>query len=463
MGDIPWPGDACALVDAFRSSERSPLEELEATLKAIESSALNAFSYIDADRAMDSARNAHISLPFGGVPLGVKELQPVSGWPYTEASLVFKDRVASHDSTMVARVRESGAVLVGATTASEFGGLNVSVTPLNGVTGNGWNPSRTAGGSSGGSAAAVSGGLVSIATGGDGGGSIRIPAGFNGLVGLKATAGRIPRGPFTEIFPLTVVNGCLARSVRDTARYFDVCNGYDPRDPYSLPRVEGWEQRLGTHELAGKTAVISPALGSAMVRPEVAGLVVEAGEFLVKAAGLKLVEVPVNVPELGLDWVLSNLVQLRRELGDKYPDCEADLTAEIAFGLRLAMEEFNLEMAAAVERHRTEANEAMADLFDQVDFVVGATNPDVAYPAEVTVNYEVGGEHVGVENNAALTIPSNMYGNPAISVPVGEVDSLPVGMQILSRHHTEQWLLDLALVMEKERPWPLVSPLSRHE
>ena len=97
----------------------------------------------------------------------------------------------------------------------------------------------------------MAGGLLPIATGSDGGGSIRIPAGFSGLFGLKATYGRIPKGPRAGVAPMTTVLGCLTRSVRDTARYFDACNGFDPRDPLSLPRVGGWEAALGTHDLAG--------------------------------------------------------------------------------------------------------------------------------------------------------------------------------------------------------------------
>src|SRR5260370_39076157 len=103
---------------------------------------------------------------------------------------------------------------------------------------------------------------------------------------MKGTAGRIPRGPFTMSAPLTVVLGCLARSVRDVARYYDVANGFDARDPYSLPRIDGWERELGTHELSGRRAVITPTLGSAMVRPEVAEVVTSAGEALCRLAGL---------------------------------------------------------------------------------------------------------------------------------------------------------------------------------
>ena len=456
--DAPWPGDACSLVDAFRAGERSPVEELDASLAAVEASGLNAFASLDVDRAREVAAAADVALPFGGVPLGVKELEPVAGWPATEASLALADRTWPYSSTMVERLRGAGAVPMGATTASEFGGLNVSVTRLHGVTRNPWDPSRTTGGSSAGSAAAVAGGLVPIATGGDGGGSIRIPAGFCGLLGMKGTYGRIPRGPRTAIQPLTVLLGCLARSVRDVSRWYDVCAGFDRRDPYSLPKVDGWERDLGTRDLAGKRAVVVPDLGSAVVRPEVADLVVAAGEQLATDAGLRLVDVPVTLPGLGTEWALTNLVQLREELGDLWPGCADDLTREIAFGLRFAEEVFDLGTAGRAEKARTEANEAMAALFDQVDFVIAATNPDVAFPAEVGLNTRVGDRKAGPENNGALTIPANVVGNPAVSIPVGDVGGLPVGLQVIGRHHEDALLLDLAHVVERERPWPLVAP-----
>jgi Asp-tRNA(Asn)/Glu-tRNA(Gln) amidotransferase A subunit family amidase len=458
MTDTPWLGDACSLVDAFRSGERKPADEVEAVLAAIAASRLNALPFVDAAGARAAAAAPEVALPFGGVPIGVKELESVEGWPYTEASLVFADRVAPRSTTMVRRLDAAGVVKVGQTAASEFGGLNVSVTKLHGVTHNPWQAGRTAGGSSGGSAAAVAGGLVPIATGGDGGGSIRIPAGFCGLVGMKGTAGRIPRGPRTEIAPLTVVVGCLARSVRDVARWYDVCSGHHPRDPYSLPRIDGWERDLGTHDLQGRTAVIAPTLGSAVVRPEVEALVREAGEALARDAGLRLVDVPVRLPGLGYEWAMSNLAQLRRALGDLWPACKDDLTLEMAFGLDLAEQVFNLELAATCEEQRTEANERMADVFDEVDFVICATNPDVAFPAEIGLNTRVGTQSVGPENNGALTIPANVVGNPAISIPAGTVESLPVGMQVMGQHHADALLLDLALVAERARPWPLVAP-----
>ena len=161
----PWLQDACSLVDAFRAKTLSPLEALEASLAAIEASDLNAVCHVDAEAARAQAAAADVSLPFGGVPMGVKELEHVEGWPFSEASLVFADRMSAFDSTHVTRLRASGAVLAAQTTASEFGGVNCTSTKLHGVTRNPWDTDRTPGGSSGGSAAAVAGGLLPIATG----------------------------------------------------------------------------------------------------------------------------------------------------------------------------------------------------------------------------------------------------------------------------------------------------------
>jgi aspartyl-tRNA(Asn)/glutamyl-tRNA(Gln) amidotransferase subunit A len=466
MSDQPWLDDACSLVDAFRAGTLSPTEALDASLAAIEASGLNAFSYVDADAAHAAAGSADVSLPFGGVPMGIKELESVDRWPYTEASLVFADRVADHDSTQVSRLRAAGAILAGQTTASEFGGINCTSTRLHGTTRNPWDPERTPGGSSGGTAAAVAGGLLPIASGGDGGGSIRIPAGFTGLFGLKATYGRIPRGPGTLQPPLTVVVGCLSRSVRDTARWFDVCNGFHPNDTLSLPRVEGWEAGLGSVDLSGKRAVIAVDLGAAIVEPRGAALITDLAERLIASAGLRRVDMVVDLPQGGLEWVLSNVVGLAGELGDRYPDCNDDLTPEIQIGLNLATHHYDVQTAGRAEMFRIDLNERMAALFEQADFVFCATNPDTAFAAAGPMPTTVGGidliKEYGFDralgNNGALTIPANLTGNPAVSIPAGTVDGLPVGLQVIGRHHEEQLLLDLALRAEREQPWPRVAP-----
>ena len=432
----------------------------------MEESDLNAFSHVDADAARAAAAVADISLPFGGVPIAIKELESVHGWPHTEASLVFRDRLSDCDSTQVTRLRAAGAVLAAQTTASEFGGINCTHTKLHGTTRNPWNLERTPGGSSGGSAASVAGGLLPIASGGDGGGSIRIPAGFTGLFGLKSTFGRIPKGPHAHQPPLTVTLGCVSRSVRDTARWFDVCNGFDPRDTLSLPRVEGWEADLDSFDLAGKRAVISIDLGSAIVEPAQTVLLMELAEQLISRGKLRRVDVAINLPAGGNEWSLSNLIGLAGALGDRYPACHEDLTPEIQLGMRIATSRLNLQTAGATEIFRIHVNERMADIFEQTDFLFAATNPDVAFAATGPMATTVGsvdlvaefGFERAIGNNGALTIPANLTGNPAITIPAGFIDGLPVGLQVIGRHHEEQLLLDLARLSEREFPWPLVVP-----
>ncbi|RLE17100.1 MAG: amidase, partial [Actinobacteria bacterium] len=337
MGNDAWGGDAASLVEAFRSGERSPSEELQATFDAIDASDLNAICYEDREASVAAAASADVQLPFGGVPVGIKELNEVQGWPNTSASVPFKDRVATFTTTNVERiVNLGGAVLAGQTTASEFGGVNLTRTEIHGATHNPWELGKTPGGSSGGSAAAVAGGIYTIATGGDGGGSIRIPAGFSGLVGLKGTFGRIPLGPEAEYGNLTVSTGCMTRSVRDTARWFDVCNGHDPRDPLSLARVEGWERGLGSHldELAGARVAVVSDWGGAIVSPIMWELLEEAATNLISDRGMtRIDDVDTHVPRMGAAWSISGMIAVKAALGDMWPDCADVLTPEMRMGL----------------------------------------------------------------------------------------------------------------------------------
>ena len=154
------------------------------------------------------------------------------------------------------------------------------------------------------------------------------------------------------------------------------------------------------------------------------------------------------------------------DLGDRYPACESELTPEIMLAANIATNHYGLETAKDIEIFRRDMIVKLATLFDQVDFIICATNPDVAFPAKgpmptvvdgVDLVSEVGFE-AAVGNNGALTIPANTTGNPAVAVPAGLVDGLPVSMQIIGRHHAEPLLLELARVVERERPWPLVAP-----
>jgi len=465
MADGPWKGDACSLVEEFRAGRRSPAEELAATYHAIDASDLNAFSHLPREDAERAARDADVSKPFGGVPIGVKELYQVKGWPDTHASYPLRDDIAGHTSTMVSRiVADGGAVLAGQTTASEFGGVNLTRTVLHGTTHNPWQHGRTPGGSSGGTAAAVAGGLVTLATAGDGGGSIRIPAGFTGLVGLKSTFGRIPRSPAADYGNMTVTIGCLSRSVRDTARWFDVTNGHDAADPLSMPRVEGWEAGLGTHveELRGLRVAVVPDWGGAVVSPVMWELLEEAAQALITDCGLVRVEgVDTALPRMGAAWSISGMIAIEAQLGDKWPDCADDLTPEMRHGLERTAGLYDSAARAKIERRRVELNEAMARIFsptDGVDLVITASNPDVAFDADGPLPSVFGGVEGGAGNNGRLTFPANLHGNPAISIPAGDVDGLPIGLQVVGRHFTEVLLLDVALAVERARPWPLVAP-----
>ncbi len=458
-----WQGDVVSLVDAFRSGERSPSEELEACYAASDASDLNAMSFEDRDTARAAAAAADVSLPFGGVPVGVKELDAVEGWPFNSASVPLRDLVADHTSTMVERVAGAGAVLAGQTTASEFGGVNLTRTNLHGTTHNPWGYGHTPGGSSGGSAAAVAGGLLPIATGGDGGGSIRIPAGFTNLVGLKGTFGRIPRGPQATYGNLTVSIGCMARSVRDTARWFDVANGHHASDPLSLPRVEGWERGLGSHldELRGMKVAIVGDWGNATVSPVMWELLQAAAADLIDDCGLVVVDdIDTALPRMGAAWSISGMIAIEARLGEKWPNCADELTPEMRYGLESTTGTYNAEARAKIERRRMELNEAMARIFDPVDgvdFVITASNPDIAFDADGPLPSVFGGVEGGAGNNGKLTFPANLHGNPAISIPAGFLDGLPIGLQVVGRHFSDELLLDLALTVERNRPWPLTT------
>lgn len=462
----PWLGDACSLADAIRSGEVKSADVVEASLKAIGESQLNPLTYLDADEARQQAAaiDARIAKGedpglFAGVPLVVKDVEDVEGMPTSHGSLVFKDNMAVADCTNVERLRAAGCVILGKSATSEFGFVAYTSTKLHGVTRNPWNLERTPAGSSGGSAAAVSGGLVPLGTGGDGGGSIRLPASYTGLVGMKGSFGRIPKGPRTQFGPLTAVKGTVARSVRDAARWYDVTSGYDIRDPFSLPRIDGWEAGLGTRETKGLRVVVSPNLGNAVVHPEVQRVALAAADVLIEAVGLQRVDdVEVKLPENGIAWASSGLPSLVADLQDYWPECEEQLTFEIAFGMRAAPT-YRAKHGATVENFRVEMNEAMADLFEKVDIVLCPTSPMEPFNAEGPMPNRVGEVPISPYNAGALTIPANISGFPAISIPAGLSESgLPIGVQAIARRHEDALLLDLALAMEKAQPWPLVAP-----
>lgn len=461
----PWLDDACSLAAAIRRREVRAADTLEASLAAIAASKLNAVVYLDADAARARAGQIDRAIaegqdagPFGGVPLLVKDLEDAEGMPTTHGSVPYRDNIAERDSLHVERLRAAGAVVLGKSAAPEFGLVAYTATKLHGVTRNPWNLERTPAGSSGGSAAAVAGGLVPLATASDGGGSIRLPAAYTGLVGFKGSFGRIPRGPRARTGSLTSVWGTVSRSVRDTARWMDVASGYHPRDQLSLPRVDNWERDLGSRDLRGLRVTVKADLGTATIDPVVRKVVDDAAALLVDATGMRRVDADIRLPEKGRAWAAAGAAGLWADLKQFWPDCEPDLTFEIAGSMRL-LQEYRVWSEAAVQKFRMHMNEAMCDAFERTDIILCAVSPYEPFAAEGPMPREINGEKIDPYNGGALTIPGNIAGFPAISIPAGlSPAGLPIGLQAYAARHDDKLLLDLALAMERTRPWPLVAP-----
>jgi aspartyl-tRNA(Asn)/glutamyl-tRNA(Gln) amidotransferase subunit A len=467
-----WERDASAVADDVRRGAQSAREVLDVHLARIErlDPELNCVCHLDADAARERAVEIDAEVaaggdpgPFAGVPIGVKELASVGGWPDTDASLVYADRVAATDDTEVARLRAAGAVITGLTTASEFGTVSFTNTPLHGITRNPWDLSRTPGGSSGGSAAAVAAGLFPACTGGDGGGSIRIPSAYSGLFGMKSTFGRSGRGP--DHFPssLNPVRGPMVRSVRDAARYLDVIAGPTLTDPTSLPKpAVPYEDELvsgdAVEQLRGLRVAFVADFGFAQSEPGPAERAETLAQRLVELAGLELVEVAVDLPKPGNSWgVLSTVDDMAFHADDV-----KDRLDELSVVGRLQYESFahlRPDVLGKAIRRRHDLLVALAVVFGEVDLLLTPTTPKPALAAEGELNGEVNGKQVTLFGmSAPFVAPFNLSGQPAASIPAGLVDGLPVGLQVVARRHEDLACLAAGAVLEDACPWPKLAP-----
>jgi Asp-tRNA(Asn)/Glu-tRNA(Gln) amidotransferase A subunit family amidase len=205
-------------------------------------------------------------------------------------------------------------------------------------------------------------------------------------------------------------------------------------------------------------ATVAPTLGSAIVHPEVVSIVEDAAAALIEAAGLARTDVVVDLPEDGIAWARAGLPGLIVDLEDHWPDCADDLTFEIRVGMEFS-KFYRAKHAAAIELFRVQMVEAMADVFERTDVVLCAVSPFEPFNAEGPMPTTVGEVKASPWNGGALTIPANIAGYPAISIPAGlSASGLPIGLQAYARRGEEALLLDLAAIMERERPWPLTAP-----
>ena len=474
MGEV-WERDAVEIADAVRAGNLSAREVLDAHLDRIEllDPALNCVCYLDAEAARVRADAIDAEVAAGGdpgalagVPIGVKELSSVGGWPETHASVVLADRVAVTDENEVARLRAAGGVITGLTTASEHGTVSFTNTPLHGVTRNPWNLERTPGGSSGGSAAAVAAGLFPACTGGDGGGSIRIPSSYSGLFGMKSTFGRIGRGPQPFPSSLNPVRGPMVRSVRDAARYLDVTSGPTLTDPTSLPApVVPFEEELrsgvAVERLRGKRVAFTSSVGFAGSDPVVAEHAEDLAHVLVERAGLELVDgIEVDLPKPGRSWgILSTIDDMSWFVDDV--EGRLDDVSPVHRLQHLSFTKLTPPVLAKAIRRRHDLIVAVAAIFEQVDLLLTPTTPTPAFAAEGVYAGEVNGEEVGLfELSAPFCAPFNMTGQPAASIPSGLVHGLPVALQVIAPRLLDIDCLAAGALLEAARPWPKLAPFA---
>jgi aspartyl-tRNA(Asn)/glutamyl-tRNA(Gln) amidotransferase subunit A len=456
------------VAEAVRKGELKAVEILDQCLDAIAAGnePLNAFVILDADLARREAERVDERVargedpgPLAGVPFGVKDLENCAGLPTSHGSLLYKGRPpVDQDSIHVSRLRAAGAVPVGKTAAPEFGAIAYTSTPAWGTTRNPWNLERTPGGSSGGSAAAVAAGLVPFCTASDGGGSTRIPAAFTGLVGFKASYGRIPHEHAAA--SQTSVLGALTTTVADSARHLDVVAGPDDRDRATLPAPSAsYEALIEELDVRGLKACFSPDYGFATVDPEVAGVAEQAAMTLAGAAGLEIVDRPIRLTDPVRTWLSSGAVDLWLDLEPgMWPDREKDFDYVARVGLRTTQDMVVPKYARTLQ-WRWRLEEDAAALFNDVDIVLSPATAVPAFAAEGPMPTTINGENVAPGMGVPFTMLANLCWNPAISVPAGlTTDGLPIGMQIVGRRHDDDVVLRLARIFEQAKPWPRLAP-----
>jgi aspartyl-tRNA(Asn)/glutamyl-tRNA(Gln) amidotransferase subunit A len=442
--------------------ELSPVELMRATLDRIRDAnpKLNAFVALREESALlADARAAEERIGRGegrmleGVPLGVKDLENVAGLVTTFGSVPFKNEMATRDSAQVERLRAAGAIVVGKTNAPEFGWTAITKNLIFGETRNPWDLTRTPGGSSGGSSAAIAGGLVTLATASDGGGSVRLPATFTGCFGLKPSFGRIPHdipGWWDGID--TAVHGPLTRTVEDAALHLDATVGAHPLDPNSLPHP-GISYRAVLRDLPeGLRIGFSPELGYAVVQTDVADVVAGAVHVF-ERLGHAVELVKGGPPELGRDWGMANVFEMAARLGHLLPEREHEFGRTFIAGVKQGWS-MTPERWAAAQRRRGELNEWCAEIFSRYDLLVTPTTPYDPPPARGPFPTELYGRKLPEASVASFTIPFNLSWHPAATVRAGFSEArLPVGMQIVGPRHRDDLVLQAAYAFEQARPW----------
>jgi Asp-tRNA(Asn)/Glu-tRNA(Gln) amidotransferase A subunit family amidase len=458
--DLVWRSglDLAALI---RTRQVSPVEVTERILERIEvlNPRLNAFCYVAAEAARSAAREAEIAVmknePLGllhGVPFSVKDVLDTRGIATTHGSRLFAEGIPDRDAVAVARLRAAGSVILGKTTTSELGHKAVTESPLFGITRNPWGLACTPGGSSGGAAAAVATGLGPVGLGTDGGGSVRIPAAFCGVFGLKPSYGRVPVYPASPGWSHVSHVGPLARTVRDAAAVLDAIAGSDDRDRHSLPGTAGPYLEACDDDVKGLQVAWSADLGYATVAPEVRALCENAAaEFESLGCHVEVVSPGWDSPEGSFTTIMA--AQFYAAWADRLPEAEPlmdrSLVKFIRKGGGISAREYLVAWAAAEAYW-----EDVRGFLERFDLLLTPTVAVAPFPAGQGPPREIGGETVSVLGWMPFTYPFNLTGQPAASVPVGFTEAgLPVGLQIVGRRHADRTVLAAAGAFEAACPW----------
>ncbi len=454
---------AFELVEQITTRAVSPVELTELYLRRIEGLdiKLNSYLTVIGDEALEAARRAEKALadgeavgPLHGLPISVKDLEVTAGIRTTFGSLVFKDHVPEGDSGVAERVRKSGAIILGKTNTPEFGVGDTTRNRLGDACRNPWDTSRTAGASSGGAAAALAAGLCPLATGSDAGGSIRIPASFCGVYGIKPTLGRVPRfGGVGRPSPNPVAqSGPMARTVRDAAMLLQVLAGPDDRDVNTLREQPANYLADLEAGVRGSRIAWSLDLGYATVDPEVSEVTSRAARLFEELGA------QVDEPGISMEEPFSRVgpvvwANSYASYGHHLEERPGDLTDYARERLEKGKAVTGADYARAL-RQLELLKFQMDTLMEKYDLLL---TPTMSVPALAIAQHpsSIAGREVSREwGFKPFNLVFNLTGQPAANVPCGfSSDGLPIGLQVIGRRGDESMVLRASAAFEQARPW----------
>jgi aspartyl-tRNA(Asn)/glutamyl-tRNA(Gln) amidotransferase subunit A len=460
-GDIIWKS-AVELAQGIKAGELSPVDVLDTYLDRIEeiNPKINAIVTLieenarkEAKKAEERVKEGKVLGPLHGVPVVIKDNIPVRGVRTTYGSKLYENNIPEQDMILVERLRQAGAIILGKTNMPEFGLIGITDNPVFGVTKNPWDTNRTTGGSSGGSAAAVAAGICPIAIGNDGGGSIRIPANFCGVFGLKPHLGRIPRYPSLPGWETMAVEGPITRTVEDAAIMMDVMAGPDDRDYLCLPPSDvNYHARL-EDDITGKRFAYSPDLGQFIINPDVAEVVKKAVASF-SDLGHEVEEVTLDLVDMGEDFLYQIISETAAGLEAFREEWEKVMYPAYAAFLGLEESLKSVDFVKIQYKRKELSEQVWQQVFKNYDFLLAPVTAVPAFDIDIGIGpFEVNGEGIGPVG-WLLTFPFNFTGQPASSVPCGFTkDNLPVGLQIVGKRFDELGVLQASRAFEKRFPW----------